>query len=431
MPSYWSQTFSLRPRPKLDRDLKTDVLVVGGGLCGVLCARKLTDAGVDCALVEADVLGAGTTGGTTAKVTAQHGLIYQKLIKEFGADAARLYYQANAAALEEYRSLCAGVDCDWTDTDSYIYAREDPRPLEKELKALETIGAPADFVGKLPLPFPTVGAVRFPRQAMVHPLKLLAALAEGLQIYEHTRVWEFTPGGIHAGGHTITADQVIVCTHFPLLNKHGAYFVKLCQDRSYALALAGGPPLEGMYLDQAKGGLSLRRAGEALILVGGGGRTGKPGEGWAPLSSMANRYFPGQKELCRWAAQDCMTLDGIPYIGPYSPRTPGLWVAAGFNKWGFTSSLVAANLLTGAITGHEVPWAGVFSPRRSVLRPQLAVNLWDSVTGLLSLRKPRCPHLGCALRWNRQERSWDCPCHGSRFGEDGSLLDNPATDGLK
>lgn len=432
MPSLWSGTVTLPSFPPLQDDLNIDVLIIGGGLAGLLCCHFLTGAGVDCALVEAKTLCSGATGGTTAKVTAQHGLIYQKIEKEFGSDAARLYYEANEAALNEYRNLCAGRDCDFEEQDSYIYSREDRAPLDRELKALERARIPAAFVeGRaLPLPFPTVGAVKFTRQAKFHPLKFAAALAPGLPIYENTPVLEFQPGMFRTPKGYIRAKTILVCTHFPMFNKHGSYFLKLYQDRSYALALEGAGPIDGMFLDQQKGGLSLRSWGDTLILGAGGHRPGKPGTGWTELSSLANRFYPGKKELCRWAAQDCMTLDGMPYIGRYSSKTPSLFVATGFNKWGMTSAMAAAMVLTDLILGRENPYAPLFSPQRTVLRPQLAINGLEAMAGWLTFKRPRCPHMGCALQWNSRERSWDCPCHGSRFAEDGKLLDNPATGDL-
>ena len=126
-----------------------------------------------------------------------------------------------------------------------------------------------------------------------------------------------------------------------------------------------------------------------------------------------------------------MSLDGVPYIGQYSSRTPGLFVATGFNKWGMTSSMAAAMLLSDLVQGRKNPYAQVFSPSRTALRPQLFSNMGKAAVHLLTPRSPRCPHMGCALKWNPQERSWDCPCHGSRFTEEGKLLDNPATGGLK
>jgi len=203
------------------------------------------------------------------------------------------------------------------------------------------------------------------------------------------------------------------------------------QQRSYVLALENAGKVEGMYLDNAENGLSLRMQGDLLLFGGGGHRTGKQGGGWAYLEEQARKYFPEGRIIRRWATQDCMTLDGIPYIGRYSRGTENLYVATGFNKWGMTSSMVSAMLLAALIQGKASPWASVFAPDRTVLRPQLALNAIESTVNLLTPTAPRCPHLGCALKWNAQEHSWDCPCHGSRFTEDGRLLDNPATGDLK
>ncbi len=123
-----------------------------------------------------------------------------------------------------------------------------------------------------------------------------------------------------------------------------------------------------------------------------------------------------------------MSLDGVPYIGQYSKGTPGLYVATGFNKWGMTSAMTAAMILTDLVLERDNPYAPAFAPSRSILHPQLAVNGLESICGLMAPTVPRCPHMGCALKYNPQEHSWDCPCHGSRFGEDGSLIDNPAVD---
>lgn len=430
MPSIWSKTVTLPPFPTLEKDLDTDVLIIGGGLAGVLCCYYLTKAGVDCALVEARTICSGVTKDTTAKITSQHGLVYQKLLREFGPIAARLYYEANQEALGEYRTLAKKWNFDFVEEDNFIYAREDLAPLKKELAALEALDIPAYFAHALPLPFPVAGAVAFPRQAKFHPLKFVSNIAPGLPIYENTAVRELFPGGASTADHTIHANRMVVCTHFPFLNKHGSYFLKLYQERSYVLALEGAGPIRGMYLDAQKGGLSLRSQGDALLLGLGGHRPGKPGVGWTELSSLANRCYPGKKELCRWATQDCMTLDGVPYIGRYSARTPNLFVATGFNKWGMTTSMVSALVLTDLLTGGDSPYEALFSPSRSILHTQLAVNAMEAAADLMHFGTKRCPHMGCALRWNSRERTWDCPCHGSRFSEDGDLLDNPATGDL-
>ena len=145
------------------------------------------------------------------------------------------------------------------------------------------------------------------------------------------------------------------------------------------------------------------------------------------LMVRARAFWPDCRERFRWSAQVCMTLDGVPYIGPYSKGTVGLYVATGFNKWGMTSSMAAAAVLTDLVLERKNPYSELFSPSRTMLRPQLAVNSLESALGILTPTVPRCPHMGCALKYNAAEHSWDCPCHGSRFGEDGTLIDNPAT----
>ena len=431
MDSIWTKTAQLPQFDRLRSDLKTDVLIIGGGLAGVLCAYKLAQAGVDCALVEADNICSGITKNTTAKITSQHGLIYDKLIREFGVERARLYLEANQEALDDYRALCKNIDCDFQEKDAFVYSIDKRWKLERELKALDRLGFGAEFITDIPLPFPTAGAVRFPRQAQFHPLKFIAAIAKNLRIFEHTKVLELGPGKAVTNGGTISADKIIVATHFPLLNKHGGYFLKLYQHRSYVLALDNAPNVHGMYIDENKKGLSFRNYNGLLLLGGGSHRTGKEGGSWQERERFAYQDYPGAQITARWATQDCMTLDGVPYIGPYSRRTDGLYVVTGFNKWGMTSSMAAASLLTDLMLGRNNPYMELFSPSRTVLRPQLAANSLESALGLLTPTTPRCPHMGCALKYNAAEHSWDCPCHGSRFSEDGALIDNPATDDRK
>ena len=431
MESIWTRETSLPRFQSLRGDLRTDVLVIGGGLAGLLCARRLCELGVDCALVEADTVCGGVTKNTTAKITSQHGLIYGRLLRKLGAERARMYLEANQAALGEYRRLCAGIDCGFEERDAYVYSLRDRAKLEREVRALETLGIPAELVEEVPLPVPAVGAVRFPGQAQFDPLRFAAAVAGNLRIYEHTPVLELAPRTAVTPEGRITAENMIVCTHFPILNKHGGYFLKMYQRRSYVLALENTPGVEGMYVDEAEDGLSFRSAGGLLLLGGGGHRTGGQGGGWRELKRYAARYYPDSRELARWAAQDCMTLDGVPYIGPYSRRTRGLYAATGFNKWGMTSSMAAAMILGDLVTGRENPWSPVFSPSRSMLHPQLVVNAGTAAWHLLRPAERRCPHMGCALQWNAQERTWDCPCHGSRFTKEGRLIDNPATGNLK
>ena len=431
MDSIWNENVQMPRFSQLEGDLHADVLIIGGGLAGLLCAWDLSRNGINCALIEENRLMSGVSGRTTAKLTSQHGLVYGKLLKKFGPEKARLYWQANEEALREFATFSQKADFDFAPENNYIYATNDTQKLEAELAACERLKIPASWENKLPLPFPVAGALCFPDQGKFHPLKLAAHLAKDLSIYENTKALSFVGNRVQTPKATVTAEKIIVATHFPLLNKHGSYFLKLYQQRSYVIALENAPQVEGMYLDAAENGLSIRNAGNRLLLGGGGHRTGKQGACWRMPEAIAEKYYPDSKIVARWATQDCMTLDGMPYIGRYSKSTHNLFVATGFQKWGMTTSMAAAKLLADLIQERENPYASLFSPSRSILHPQLAINGVETTCNLLRPTKPRCPHLGCALQWNEAEHSWDCPCHGSRFDEEGRVLNNPATDDLK
>ncbi len=424
--SVWMDGQKLPKFGKLTGSVKTDVLVIGGGLCGILCTYFLRKAGVDCVLAEAENIGSGMTCNTTAKLTSQHGLIYDKLMKSRGKEIAAGYLKANECALAEYRRLAGEIDCDFEEKDAFVYSCSDREKIEREVRAVNDLGFPADFMEELPLPFPVEGAVRFPGQAQFHPLKFLAAIAEGLPVYEHTMIRELAPHKAGSEHGEITADKIIVTSHFPFLNKHGSYFLKLYQHRSYVIGLSGAPDVQGMYVDESQTGLSFRNYQNLLLIGGGGHRTGKNGGNWQELRRFADLNYPEAEEAYAWAAQDCMSLDGIPYIGQYSARTPDLYAASGFNKWGMTSAMVSAMLLRDMVTEKKNPWEAVFSPSRSMLKPQLLLNGAEAAVNLLTFTGKRCPHMGCALKWNPHEHTWDCPCHGSRFDAGGGLIDNPA-----
>lgn len=428
MESIWKKNVPDIKFDTLKGNKSTDVLIIGGGIAGLLCAYKLRNAGVDCLLVEATEICGGITKNTTAKITLGHGLIYDKLIRRFGKDKAKLYLEAQIGALVEYADICSHMDCDFEYMDSYVYSLSDRKKISKEVDALNSLGVTAEISDTDELPIKTAGAVRVKKQAQFHPLKFLYEIAKGLPIYENTKVLQLMPNKAITNRGEISFKKLIITTHFPILNKHGAYFIKLYQHRSYVIALENAQKLTGMYVDESDTGLSFRSYGDLMLLGGGGHRTGKKGGCWQELEDFARKHYQGTKIIGKWATQDCMTLDGVPYIGKYSKSTPNVYTATGFNKWGMTNSMVAANILCDLVQDKENSYAEVFSPSRSILHPQLAVNALESTAGLLTPTAPRCPHLGCALKYNRAEHTWDCPCHGSRFSENGELIDNPATD---
>lgn len=428
MNSLWLDISQKPQFESLSGDINTDVLIVGGGLTGILCAYMLDKAGVDYTLIEAKEICGGITKNTTAKVTVQHGLIYDKIIKKYGIEAAQKYYKANNNALTRYRELCKEFNCNFETKDAYVYSLNEKQKLEKEIKAYNTIGASVDFTKKISLPFDIAGAVKLKNQGQINPLELLYKIAQKLNIKENTKLQNLLPHCAETDKGIIHFKKAIIATHFPILNKHGSYFLKMYQHRSYVIAYENAQSVDGLYIDDDIKGLSFRNYGDLLLIGGGSHRTGKKGGAWDEISDFAKRYYPKSQEKFRWATQDCMTLDGIPYIGNYSKNTPDLFVATGYNKWGFTSAMVAAEILCNLVQEKKNEYSDIFSPSRTILHPQLALNGAEAVFNLITPTTPRCPHLGCALKYNRYEHTWDCPCHGSRFEKDGKLIDGPATD---
>lgn len=431
MKSVWSDHSNIPQFPQLRKDIKTEVLIIGGGMCGVLCAYFLEQKGIDYILVEGERIGQGITKNTTAKVTSQHGLIYDKLIKNAGIEKAKMYLRSNEDAVTKYRELCQNIKCDFEQKDAYTYSLSDRKQLEDEVKAVNVLGLKAELVDKLPLPFETKGAIKVGNQAQFNPLLFLSEIAKGLKIYENTFIRDIKDHTAIADDVKITANKIIVATHFPLINKHGSYFLKMYQHRSYVIALENAPKVNGMYVDEAQKGMSFRNYEDLLLIGGGDHRTGKSGGNWQELRDFAKKNYPKAIEKYAWATQDCMSLDGIPYIGHYSKQTPHMYVATGFNKWGMTSSMVAAMILSDMVMGKDNEWRQVYTPHRSMIKPQLFMNGVEAVSNLLTPTMKRCPHMGCALKWNKIERTWDCPCHGSRFDNKGQLIDNPAKHNAK
>ena len=430
MNSIWYEGVSLPVFPHLEGDTSTEVLIIGGGIAGILLAYRLQSAGISYLLLERGRICGGTTGRTTAKITVHPGIVYADLIERAGLEAARLYYGADLAALREYASLCRLIDCDYTTADNYLYSTRDRALLERELSALLRLGCRATLKEALPLPFPTVGGICVEGQAHFHPLKFIAAIARGLNIREETHVTHLERGIAHTAHGNVRARKTVVTTHFPFLGLRGGYPLKMYQHRSYVLALRGADAPTDMYADENKRGFSFRRAGDLLLLGGGGHRTGKKGGGYAALRELAARHYPDAEGICHWAAEDCISLDGLPYIGQYARSTPSVYTATGFNKWGMAGAMLASRLLFAAVTGEAEAAAHPLSPRRSMLTARLLSHIGETALNLLRPSAPRCPHLGCALRWNAAEHSWDCPCHGSRFSEAGELLDGPANRNL-
>lgn len=431
MNSVWNETASHDTRPALCGDKRADVLVIGGGMCGILTAHFLKAAGARPIVVEGARIGGGVTQNTTAKITAQHGLIYADLIARFGPEHALQYYSTNTEAIAAYHRLAEQFPCDFAYKTAHVYSTSHRDKLEREAKAYQTLHIPARLTEDLPLPLQTVGAVTMDGQAQFHPLKLLYALSEGLEIYENTFVQKLAGNTAHTARGKISAERIVLATHYPLVNILGLYFLKLYQHRSYVLALEDAPLVDGMFLDEQEAGLSFRTYGDKLLVGGGDHKTGKADGGLSVLRRFVKGAYPKAQIKHQWATQDCMSLDKVPYIGRHSSGSRELFLASGFNKWGMTGSMVAAQLLTDLIVQGKSAYESLYSPQRSILRKQLYFNLGAATVGLLTPGTPRCTHMGCKLHENTAEQSWDCACHGSRFTMDGQVITGPAKKELK
>ena len=474
--SIWTRTVPLPVFEPLSGHLQADAAVVGGGITGLLTAALLRREGASVVVLEADRIGGGQTGRTTAKLTAQHGLKYSRLLQKTGPESAGQYARANLEAIERLRRLVQEwkISCDLCDCTAYLYTRAHPDRLEQEYNACRRLGMDVFLTEAPQLPF-SAQALGLREQAMFHPLKLMAGLADGLTIFERSRVLEVSGHTLRTAHGSVSAGTVIFTCHFPFLNVPGWYFLRQHQQRSDVLALEGASVITDCYLGIDQDGLSFRPYGKLLLLGGGGHRTGEePQEpAYVSLLQAARQLWPHCRVVSRWSAQDCMPMDGIPYIGPYSHSRPDWLVATGFQKWGMTSAVIAAEILSSLTLGRQLTAdQAVFSPQRFHGRaslPQLSQDSVQAVRGLSRLflepgRIPaeelppghggivqlngekvgayrtedgillavsvKCPHLGCQLTWNSGEKSWDCPCHGSRFDVYGHLLDGPAQKDL-
>ncbi|HEY4551940.1 MAG TPA: FAD-dependent oxidoreductase [Bacillaceae bacterium] len=492
--SYWMESTKRPVFSELQEDLSVDVAIVGGGITGVTAAYLLVKEGFRVAVLEASSLLGGTTGHTTAKITAQHGLFYDQLIQKLGEEKARLYYQANKEAGEFVEQVIKlhGIECDFRKEDAYVYTNSADylKDLDKEAKAYETLGIDGGFVEDIPLQIANKGAVVMKNQAQFHPLKYLTFLVEYIQengalIYENTVVNGMDEGDTMTvktkNGSNVQAKYVIAASHFPFHDDKG-FFARMEPERSYVIAIKSEKPFPGgMYINAEKPTRSVRSAnmdGEEILLVSGDHHKtgqGKPEmERYQALEQYAQQQFASHKILYRWSAQDYSTLDKVPYIGRIGKNQPNLFVGTGYRKWGMTHSNVAALLFTDLILGRENPYEALFTPSRfdapqasiqkaikmnANVAAQLVSGKLESPDKELKDIKPgegaavsikgaragayrneqgelfvvdtTCTHMGCEVNWNSGDRTWDCPCHGSRFTYEGDIVEGPAKTPLK
>ncbi|NMA94645.1 MAG: FAD-dependent oxidoreductase [Clostridiales bacterium] len=491
--SYWIASTETTDFPIFENDADIDTVIIGGGIVGITCAYLLNLEGIDTMILEGNRIALGTSGHTTAKITSQHDIIYSKLKSKMGFEIAKQYADANETAIREIEKIISdnSIDCDLLLQSAFIYTQQKKsmQKIEDEVKAAKQLGIKASYVDRVPFNFSIEAGIRFDDQAQFHPRKFLLALADiitkrGVQIFENSRVVDIEDGNNYIitteHGKRINAKRVIIASHYPFYNKHGAYFSKIYSERSYIIAIKAKENYPGgMYINADQPARSIRNQpiedGELIFI---GGQHHKTGQGidtkkhYDALLEFANTIYTVEDIPFRWSTQDCMTLDDLPYVGQFTPNTPYLYVATGFKKWGMTNSMASAMILRDLIVHGNSPWQDAYNPSRRTILPSAKTfivenlnvaeqlidgklsSLPDNVSvdpgegkilkidgervgaykddnGQLHFVDTTCTHMGCELNWNSAETTWDCPCHGSRFSYKGEVISGPAVEPLK
>ncbi|OZM58025.1 FAD-dependent oxidoreductase [Lottiidibacillus patelloidae] len=493
--SYWIEGTDIPTFNQLQENIHADVVIVGGGITGITTAYLLMKEGKKVALIEADQLLNGTTGHTTAKITAQHDLIYDEYITHFGVNKARLYYEANMEALQFIKDTVQeqNIDCEFETEDAFLYAttEEYASKLEKEYEAYQKLHIDGQLVDQIPFNIKITKGLSMKGQAQFHPLKYLAHLIqlmkeEGCLLFEKTVAVNIEENGedvsvLTRDGYSITAKHIVSSSHFPFYEGTGLYSTRMYAERSYILAVKTKDEYPGgMYLSVDQPTRSLRSVtinGEKMVLVGGDSHKSGQGkdtlEHYNALKTFAQQTLASEEVVYRWSAQDLITIDKLPYVGAITPSKPNILIATGYRKWGMTNGTAAARLLTDLIMEKDNPYQDVYSPSRFYADPSLKHFFKENVDVVKHLIKGKlevpvkevhelendegaavlidghrkgaykdkegnvhivdttCTHLGCEVNWNHGERSWDCPCHGSRFSYNGEVMEGPAEKPLQ
>lgn len=495
MNSFWIENFKSKSYDSLDKDLNVDVCIIGGGITGISCGYYLAKNNLKVCILEKDNIIEKTSGHTTAKITSQHGLIYKYLYDSYGKDIAKKYLDSNQEAITNIKNIIdtENIECDFEFQNNYIYTTNNSnvKKIKDEIETLKKSDYEARFLDKLSLPIKNVkGAIEFHHQAQFNPIKYTNSLCDiitensGL-IFENSKVEKLEKSGsvykVFCRGNIVTAKYVIIATRYPIINFPGFHFIKMYSEASNIIAVETTSPLfKGMYINDDEPTFSFKTAilnGKRILLVGG--MDHKRGakidliNSYNILEQKAKELYPDCKVLYKWNTHDSVSLDKIPYIGDFSSLYPNVYVATGFKKWGMTTSNVAANLITDKILGKENKYEDIYTPLRlrpiknrkeffNILKesthsllfnkldlPQakpkdvkagegkivndngVKVGIYKDLDGKEYKIIPKCMHLGCELSWNNLDKTWDCPCHGSRYTFEGKLMYGPSKKDLK
>ncbi len=461
--------------PKFKGKEKREAVVIGGGIAGVLTAFKLSEAGKKVTLLEADALFSGTTGKTTAKITYNQGYVYSELYARYGSETAKLYFQSQKEGIKGFLSLIEkySIDCDLQETASYIFTFGSDERLKNNFKIMRNLGAEVNMQSGKTDVFPVTNAIIAEKQYLFNPIKFLKALPKKFEIYENTRVINVDTANkiINCENGIIEAQIIVIATHFPIIDLYGGYPFKLRQSLSYTIA-TDKHITENAYLEDTDDGISFRPYTDGTIIGGCDHRTGRSAgqESFKKLKKQAAELF-GVKDITHfWAAEDVMTFDKMPMAGIYSKKTDGIFVITGFNKWGMTNAMVCSDVVRDCILKKDNRYSSVFSPQRHIKYSandfisnalinfkeiflgyfRIVFNrkipkgcgkivrfhgkkraVYRDENGAVYILGTKCPHLHGELKWNAETKTWDCPCHGSRFDIYGNPVSEPTTKSCK
>ncbi len=494
MKSLWLEENKIKEFPELEKDEKADICIIGAGIFGISTAYYLSQNGYNVILIERNKIASKVTGHTTAKITSQHGLIYHYLLNQYGIDFAKKYFNANQGAITEIERIIQenNIECDFEKQNSYVYTTDktELEKIQEEIEALDRINPDAKLVNKSQLPFSIIKGIEFKNQAQFNPIKYIQGLVRKLEenkvrIFENTTCFDIKQDNeeyiCYTENNTIKSKYVVIATHYPFINIPGMYFAKMYQSSSYVIGVDTKTELfSGMYINIQSPIYSFRTAvdnGKKILLLGGlDHKTGENityQDSYGKLEQKAKQWYPNLEVKYRWSTRDCITLDKIPYIGEFSNVLPNIFVGTGFNKWGMTSSNVAARIITDKIMKKENEYDEVFKSTRvnpivnkdevknmvvqttkSLVVDKLKkeensiddiknetggiiekngekIGIYKDIEGKIHAVKPICTHLGCLLNWNAADKTWDCPCHASRFDYTGKNIYNPALKNLE
>jgi glycine/D-amino acid oxidase-like deaminating enzyme/nitrite reductase/ring-hydroxylating ferredoxin subunit len=482
--------------PRLDKEESCGVCIVGAGITGITTAYLLSQLDLDVILIDSHSPMRLTSGNTTAKFTFQHGLVYSRIIRKYGEESARMYYEAQVQAMNFVSGLVRDLEipCDFKKTYAMIYGENDKQfeEIREEHEAYRKLGIPGELVRDLPFGLTGVGGLMVEDQFDLHPVKYLSFLLEKLKernvrVYQDTKAVDIRESDeasliVTKNGHTIRCTKAVIATGYPFFDGNGFFFTRLAPYRSYlvALPMAAEGNKDAMLITHSSSPYSIRFAktnGIDYLLVGGRGH--KVGQETSAKDSYQNLIDFGRNNFgvdevaFRWSAQDYESVDSIPYIGALTSKHPDLLVATGFRKWGMTNGTFAAQLITQAITGKSTKFDELFKPSRGEVKESLGKVMKENLnvakemfkgkvlskkttledigndeggviryhgnrtgayrdrSGKLFLVDTTCSHMGCELEYNDAERTFDCPCHGSRFDYEGRVIEGPALKDLK